>query len=89
VASVPEKLLFTKSVILLSPRRWDKKTGDFKTGVIDQGVSDKRLYISEGEFAGILACCWSKGLHFSQKLFGTIGIANRFETKQSPALLYA
>ncbi len=38
----------------------DKKTGEFKTGVIDQGESDKRLYISEGEFAGILAVAGRK-----------------------------
>jgi RepB DNA-primase N-terminal domain/Protein of unknown function (DUF3987) len=33
----------------------DKKTGEFHEEVIDPGVDDKRLYVSEGEFAGILA----------------------------------
>lgn len=33
----------------------DKKTGEVKREMIDLGVDDKRLFISEGEFAGILA----------------------------------
>jgi len=32
-----------------------KKTGEFAMEVTDEGVSDKRLFVSEGEFAGILA----------------------------------
>jgi len=33
----------------------DKKTGQSRTEMTDPGVDDKRLYVSEGEFAGILA----------------------------------
>ena len=32
-----------------------KKTGEMVTEVTDDGVDDKRLFVSEGEFAGILA----------------------------------
>lgn len=33
----------------------NKSTGETHQGVIDPGIDDKRLYVSEGEFAGILA----------------------------------
>ena len=44
---------------LVRDERWDwvkqKKTGELQWELVDKGVDDKRLFISEGEFAGILA----------------------------------
>lgn len=38
----------------------NKSTGETHQGVIDPGIDDKRLYVSEGEFAGILAVAGRK-----------------------------
>jgi hypothetical protein len=44
---------------LVRDERWDwvkqKKTGELQWELVDKGVDDKRLFVSEGEFAGILA----------------------------------
>lgn len=44
----------------------DKKTGQLRNEMTDPGVEDKRLYVSEGEFAGILAVAGRKDCTLSK-----------------------
>lgn len=64
----------------------DKKTGERKTELVDAGIADKRLCVTEGEFANVLKVITREGNTLSPVIRASWDSGNlRTLTKNSPA----